>query len=171
MRYENDPKLDSIISETQWSWLEDEIKVSEDDLVLIGSGVQFMLNNRLVNAEHWPASDVARLTQLAGSHLKPESKLLFLSGDVHHAQFTGSPCHLESMAGRPFLEVTASGMTHTCDKNLFGLCRLALRGNTPPKFQQSPTVVDFNYGLITIDLKSMQTDVAIKGRGDKIFIK
>ena len=61
-----------------------------------------MLNNRLVNAEHWPASDVARLTQLVGKHLRPQSKLLFLSGDVHHAQFIGSPCHLPSLSGRLF---------------------------------------------------------------------
>jgi len=96
---------------------------------------------------------------------------VFLSGDVHHAQFIGSPCNLRNLGSRPFVEVTTSGMTHTCDKNLFGLCRYALRGNTPLKYQKSPVVVDFNYGIIDIDLKSLEAAVSIKGRRNQTFLK
>lgn len=32
------------------------------------------------------------------------------------------------------MEVTSSGLTHTCDRNLFGLCKYALEGNTHGKF-------------------------------------
>ena len=53
VRYEK--RIPNTISETQWQWLENVLEKygEENDLILIGSGTQFMLNNRIVNAEHW----------------------------------------------------------------------------------------------------------------------
>ncbi len=53
VRYEK--RSPNTISESQWIWLENVLKShgEESDLILIGSGTQFMMNNRIVNAEHW----------------------------------------------------------------------------------------------------------------------
>ena len=86
VRYENDPKSNSILSESQWLWIEETLKEGKgkDDMVLLGSGIQFIMNNRLVNAEHWPAIDVQRLIKIIGHHINSMSEVLFLSGDVHN---------------------------------------------------------------------------------------
>jgi hypothetical protein len=109
-----------------------------------------MMNNRIVNAEHWDQLEVIRLTKLIAKHVKNTHKVIFLSGDVHHAQITGSKCALTSFNNAPFLEVTSSGITHTCDRNLFGFCHHALKGNTPDKYQISEIVVEENYGILEI---------------------
>lgn len=33
--------------------------------------------------------------------------------------------------GYEIIEVTSSGLTHTCDKNLLGFCKIGLYANTP----------------------------------------
>jgi alkaline phosphatase D len=85
VRYENDGS--SILGEAQWAWFEREVAEWRPQVLLLGSGVQFMLNNRLFNAEHWPACDIQRLSGILSKHLSPDSQILLLSGDVHHAQF------------------------------------------------------------------------------------
>jgi len=57
----------------------------EDDLILIGSGIQFLMNNRIVNAEHWSHTEVKLFAELLNNTLGDQaSKVIFLSGDVHH---------------------------------------------------------------------------------------
>lgn len=56
-------------------------------MILIVSGTQFLINNRIVNAEHWTREEIKRLSSLITDLLGEENsgKVLFLSGDVHHA--------------------------------------------------------------------------------------
>lgn len=56
------------MDETQWEWLEDIFKNTNDNVYLIGSGIQIMMNNRIVNAERWPDDDKKRLTSLIEKH-------------------------------------------------------------------------------------------------------
>jgi hypothetical protein len=43
-----------------------------------------MMNNRIVNAEHWDQQEVIRLVNLIAKHVEKTHKVIFLSGDVHH---------------------------------------------------------------------------------------
>ena len=63
VRYEQ-TKESTIISETQWAWLENVLAKYgvEDDLIVIGSGIQFLMSNRIVNAEHWKPKEILRIT-------------------------------------------------------------------------------------------------------------
>jgi len=90
-----------------------------------------MMDNRFINAEHLTSGDRKRLEILI--HKYKKSGVILLSGDVHHAQVIGSGCKHPSL-GYELVEVTSSGMTHTCDRNLAGLCHYGMKGNTPATF-------------------------------------
>ena len=75
--------ITGILGSAQWRWLENVLQHSDDDLILIGSGIQFLMNNRLFNAEHWDNRDLQRLLKLMKLNLKT-NRIVFLSGDVHH---------------------------------------------------------------------------------------
>jgi hypothetical protein len=62
VRYEQ--TKESTISETQWAWLENVLAKHglEDDLIVIGSGIQFLMSNRIVNVEHWKPKEILRIT-------------------------------------------------------------------------------------------------------------
>ena len=62
VRYEQ--TKESTISETQWAWLENVLAKYgvKDDLIVIGSGIQFLMSNRIVNAEHWKPKEILRIT-------------------------------------------------------------------------------------------------------------
>ena len=64
VRYEK--RSPHTIGESQWKWLENILfKHGDDhDVIMIGSGTQFMMNNRIVNAEHWDQVEVIRLTNM-----------------------------------------------------------------------------------------------------------
>lgn len=52
---------------------------------MVGSGIQFLMSNRIVNAEHWKPKEILRITQIFNKVLGDEAgKVIFLSGDVHH---------------------------------------------------------------------------------------
>ena len=68
-------------------WLENVLAKHglEDDLIVIGSGIQFLMSNRIVGAEHWKPKEILRITQMFNKVLGEEAgKVIFLSGDVHH---------------------------------------------------------------------------------------
>jgi uncharacterized membrane protein YkvA (DUF1232 family) len=47
-------------------WLENVLAKHglEDDLIVIGSGIQFLMSNRIVNAEHWKPKEILRITKM-----------------------------------------------------------------------------------------------------------
>lgn len=48
------------------------------------------------------------------------------------------------------IELSTSGLTHTCDKNIFGVCDKFLEIISPKLFYKSNPIVDINYGFIEI---------------------
>lgn len=79
VRYNREDDLRTI-SESQFTWLESVLNEQKDDIVLVGSGIQFLMDNRLFHAEHWVRSDLKRLINMLST-----KKYLLISGDVHHA--------------------------------------------------------------------------------------
>ena len=137
LRYYKDGQI--LLGEQQWLWFENILQTTNDDLYLIVSGIQVLSSNRLVNLEHWPRTESARLFKLLEIYQKA---FLIISGDVHHAQFLQSDCN---PFGSPIIELTSSGITHTCDKNILGFCKEALNILTPRYYLNSPPVIDYNY--------------------------
>ena len=118
---------DVLGSEAQWRWLERELTNSTAAAHLIISSVQVLTSSPIVESwGHFPRSKRRLLQLLADA--RPAGALL-LSGDVHYAELIGSRIEDSEAPGAGVLEVTASGLTHSCGDSYVGkvLCGTTLR--------------------------------------------
>ncbi|EKU23021.1 alkaline phosphatase D [Nannochloropsis gaditana CCMP526] len=102
----------------QWSWLEAQLAGSEASFHVLVSTVQVLSVNPIAEGwGHYPAAQ-SRLLALLRKH-RPRG-LVILSGDVHFAELLVTQPPSEGMreeekeGKKEALEVTSSGMTHTC---------------------------------------------------------
>ena len=63
-------------------------------------------------------------------------------------------------------ELTTSGLTHTCDKNIFGMCDGFLAMISPRFMYKSEPIVDYNYGIVNVDEKSITLEI----KGTKLLL-
>jgi phosphodiesterase/alkaline phosphatase D-like protein len=85
VRYHKEEDGDeSLLGERQWQWFENVLKQATNDTwIILGSGIQFLIDNRFLNADHWPRKELNRLIELLSKYQR--SRVLLVSGDVHHA--------------------------------------------------------------------------------------
>jgi hypothetical protein len=108
-RWFADPSTGDILGETQWSWLEQELKSSPAQWNIITSGIQVLPAHKLIQ-EKW-ANYVFSRHRLFDIIAKNKVNGTFLlSGDVHYAEMFQTNC---SGIGYPLFELTSSGMTHS----------------------------------------------------------
>lgn len=111
----------------------------------------------------WPKSEVIRLVDLIEKYQK--DGVVLVSGDVHCAQLLSSKCRASSSSYK-LHEITTSGLTHTCDKNIFGHCAKVLDFMSPRALQQSEAVIALNYATFEVQRGpdgDIVTTVKIKG--------
>jgi len=96
-----------ILGEQQWKWLNNELKQSDAQVHLIGSGSQVIPVDKPF-VDKWAPSDLERLTDIIKKYHVPG--VVLLSGDVHHAEIMRNNC---SHLGYPLYEITSSGLTHS----------------------------------------------------------
>jgi len=110
VRYNRDARFSlsgDMLGETQWQWLENELKNNSADFTLIASGSQIIPDDRLFT-ETWYDSSREKLLGLIRKH--KVSGVILLSGDVHFAEILTHPC--PERVGYPnFYEFTSSGLT------------------------------------------------------------
>jgi alkaline phosphatase D len=138
LRYYRDSKNNNLLSENQWEWLEQIFKNSDDQIYFLVSGIQLLASNRIFNFEKWPKKELKRLIDLIQKYKK--NGVVLISGDVHHAQFLSSNCN-PFFGSYKLLEITTSGLTHTCNKNIFGFCDQVLDILSPRTFYKSMPIV------------------------------
>ncbi|GMH52606.1 hypothetical protein TrLO_g10369 [Triparma laevis f. longispina] len=104
-----------VLGEEQWEWLESEL-VHDGGVNIIVSSIQVLTTNPLVESwGHFPKEKRKFLELLDSS----KTKTIVLSGDVHHAEF--------SKVG-DVVEITSSGLTHSCSGPFYGfVCDIMLR--------------------------------------------
>jgi alkaline phosphatase D len=146
LRYNADgpgPESD-LLGEKQWQWLENELKDSKDDVVLLGSSIQLLsCEHPYEHWGHYPKSRKRILQLLADA--KPKLAII-LSGDRH----LGEISKLDgSSLPYPLYEVTSSGLTHHVDffyhlRTFFSPEKNRYRVENP--FYRK------NFGVIDIDL-------------------
>ena len=118
---------DLLGSEEQWRWLEAELSNSSAAVHLIVSSVQVLTSSPIVESwGHFPRSKRRLLNMLADT--RPAGAML-LSGDVHYAELLGSREEGVDARGAGMLEITSSGLTHSCGDSGLGklLCGTILR--------------------------------------------
>ena len=152
-----------ILGEEQWRWLEqvlnETVKHSNDiKFNIIVSSIQVFSSNPLFEGwTHFPRAR-SRLLDIISRH-RPKG-LLFLSGDVHFGEFLG----LDNDEYGGLMEVTSSGLTHTCTTPfLYGFaCPYILH-----KFQNHRTSENFyftdkNFGTIDFDWEANIVSVSVR---------
>ncbi|KAL4159991.1 hypothetical protein PRNP1_000563 [Phytophthora ramorum] len=112
-RYHRDnygTKNGTLLGETQWKWLENELVTSTAAFNVLVSGVQILPGDRYPVAECWgrfPSERERLLKLILASNAKG---IILLSGDVHFSEINQVVC---SNGVNTITEITSSGMTHS----------------------------------------------------------
>lgn len=157
-----------MLGASQWDWLESTLKSSPADVHIIVSSVQISTSYPVV--ESWGHFKKSR-DKLFKIMRKYEPKgLLFLSGDVHHAEISRIPFMREDNTSGEWFEFTSSGMTHTCRDNILTniMCPLFLKSYKSHRASSDEYFMNRNYGTIEISKVSnsscsIAVDVSIRG--------
>lgn len=174
------PTDSQVLGDEQWIWLEKQLKDSTASMHIVVSSIQILTTNPVVESwGHFP-KERERFLRL----LNDVNGLVLLSGDVHHAEISVSS-HEQRDGGvfvndGSLVEVTSSGLTHSCDgPKLYGpLCRPILNkfpghrfkgGNVADTNAQS-YFESRNFGSIGIDWSSRSFEVKIHNEsGDAVL--
>ncbi len=126
-----------LLGDLQWAWLEQELRASTADLLIIGSSLNVLAPTQGFGLEGWQGfgAERQRLMSLLAEIGKPT---VLLSGDRHFAEIAQT--RLEN--GLPVYEIMSSGLTHAVGVKL------------PHKGRIGEMVGYKNFGLVHIDWES-----------------
>lgn len=143
------PGPGDMLGETQWQWLEHELRHSDAALHIIGSSIQFISEQH--GFEKWAnlPESYSRLTMLLRD-IKPKGTFI-ISGDRHIAELArldvdGLPY--------PLYDFTSSGLTHTWES-----------GWEENKYRVGDMVRQKNFGMILIDWSGNTPTVTFQVKG------
>jgi alkaline phosphatase D len=150
-RYEVNEEGD-ILGESQWAWLESELKNSDAAINIIGSSIQFISNDH--GYEKWGNFPKARRRILDLLARTKVNMPIIISGDRHMADI--SKMEIPGVS-TPLYDFTSSGLTHTwptrapkTEKNQYRV------GNI---------VVEKNFGMLLIDWTAKTPSLTFEVRG------
>jgi alkaline phosphatase D len=146
------PSLDGeMLGETQWAWLEEELRNNTANLTILCSSIQVLSDEH--GYEKWGnfPNERKRLLKLIGA-TKPKN-LLILSGDRHMAEI--SKIQLEGLT-YPLYDFTSSGMTH-----------IRSAGPETNKFRVGEMIFKKNFGLLRIRWEGEKPVVTMEVRGQQ----
>lgn len=150
-----------MLGAAQWSWLESTLANSSTqppDLTVVLSSVQVTTTNPLV--ESWGHFPLARKKLLEMLQMHRPKGMLVLSGDVHVGEVISS-----SQGDNGTLEVTSSGMTHSCGSSVVGFSCQPIIGTLSKHRRQNSADPQFftgkNFGGLDIDWKRRKFTVSV----------
>jgi alkaline phosphatase D len=135
------PNLDPgarIMSDTQWQWLEQELKVPAE-LKIIGSGIQFVAATS--GWEGWAQFPHERTRLIRLIEKTRTDGVLFISGDIHRGEFSLLPVGTREKAPYPVWDFSSSGLSAK-----------TYPGINPNRFRFNNMYFDkANFGLLQMD--------------------
>lgn len=136
-----------VLGEEQWSWLEKTLAGTKADFVVVVSSIQFASQNP--SFETWAHFPKAKRRMLDVLERTRPKGLVFLSGDVHHAEITGTDIN----SCGDFVEITSSGLTHSLatSRTTSVLFPPLLRYFSTHRPHPSDYSTSLNYALVTFD--------------------
>ncbi|RYH21604.1 alkaline phosphatase family protein [archaeon] len=146
-----------ILGEAQWGWLEDTLKHNTADAHIIISSIQVLTSNPVFESwGHFPV-EKQRLLALLDTH-KKNHNTVFLSGDVHLGEVSKvtytytPPSPSPSPSALQLVEVTSSGLTHTCACGKLNgvLCPIMMDMFSAHRVQADAYYTGRNYGVIHV---------------------
>ncbi|KAK7276526.1 hypothetical protein RIF29_17667 [Crotalaria pallida] len=177
-RYHRDPvgSDGTILGNSQWSWLERELKGPATAITIIGSSIQVISNlsatvRPLFSMESWAhfPKERDRLFKLIADSKR--GGVFFISGDVHFGEITRYDCAV----GYPLYDVTSSGVTqsvegvvppfmHSLVRFVAWLTPSTMRVKGPNCKYKSCVYGQPNFGTIEIDWDSHPVTLKLKVR-------
>jgi alkaline phosphatase D len=180
----------SFMSETQWAWFGDMLAAEpRPDVTIIGSGIQVLEAPHLIlqplakyveparliaeGLENWSRNKREK-DRLFATIKSTKSRVVFISGDVHHGQIAVEPagCYLPYKT----IDVTASGFTHTPFREPREPIRTLSLFATPRYFNSwiLPAFdrwTGINYGVIEVDWKRGEVRAMVKSTGRETVLE
>jgi len=144
----------TILGETQWKWLKNQLQNSNASYTIIMSSIQFL------SAEHgfetWGnmPHEIEKLEDLLVSTTTKNA--IILSGDRHISEF--SKKEIDSL-NYPLIDFTSSGMTHSYSNF----------SEEPNKFRVGTVVSEKSFGILKFDLKTNTVIMEIRGENNKLY--
>lgn len=177
-RYFRDPLFSdgSILGETQWEWLRQELNGPESQITVIASSIQVVSNisattGPLFYLESWGRfpKERTRLYKLIANSKR--NGVFFISGDVHYGEITRYDCG----ADYSLYDITSSGLTQAVEKAVpwpvtsFVKVAAQLTPSTmrvfPPKCRYRSCIYGQpNFGAIEIDWNATPQSIRIELR-------
>jgi alkaline phosphatase D len=147
----------SVLGETQWEWLEQELNKKDAVITVIGSGIQFISEEHPF--EKWQNFPNERKRFFDLMEETGSNGVILLSGDRHIAEI--SKLEIEGMRN-PIYDVTSSGLTHTWKTYR----------EEPNQHRVGNLIAQLNFGLLHFDWQKDLVNVTMEVRGedDKLFL-
>jgi len=139
-----------LLGESQWNWLERELKDTTIKLFVLCSSIQVLpLDHRFEKWANYPVSRERLLKLLNAENLK---NVLLLSGDRHMHEISSLP---RAGHDNALLEVTSSGLTHSWKSF----------SPEPNRYRQGELFHHKGFGVMEMDWKSVPQKLTIKVMG------
>jgi alkaline phosphatase D len=147
-----------ILGEAQWTWLEQELKTSTAQLIIINSSIQVISSEH--DFEKWSNFPKARQRLIDLLKKYPSKKVLIISGDRHIAEI--SKMEIPGLP-YPLYDITSSGLTHTWSE----------AGNERNRYRVGELIMKKNFALLEITQRSGRTElnVTIRGKDNETFLE
>ena len=146
-----EPGKDSdMLGAEQWSWLAQELKQVDAEVVLVVSSIEVLPFEH--DFEKWANFPKSRARLLSLLDQSPYRNILLISGDRHIAEIS----KIALNSGRELLEVTSSGLTHSYSHYTGARNTNSLR--------VGPVLPRLNYGILQIDWESPQPKISVEVR-------
>lgn len=145
------------LGEAQWGWLKQTLQSSTSDLNIIVSSVQVLTSNALFESwGHFPVEKRRLFDLLAETDPK---NVVFLSGDVHLGEVSQAAYTREDGSTGQWIEITSSGLTHSCSEGLTGLfCPGVTALFSQHRRDQKSVYLKRNFGLIQATKQEYSAD-------------
>lgn len=144
----------TILGETQWQWLKEELHNSKADFNIIVSSIQLLSGEH--QFEKWAnfPHEAERLINLIES---AKAKATFIiSGDRHISEF--SKLNTKNL-NYPLIDFTSSGLTHVYSSY----------SDEPNKNRIGDVVFEINFGILNFDFDTNTVVMEIRGLNNKLI--
>jgi alkaline phosphatase D len=155
-RYEawNKNEGGTVLGDTQWNWLENELKDESAQYNIIVSSIQFLADEH--GWEKW-GNHPTEVKKMYKALKEAKSKnILIVSGDRHLAEFS---INKKAELQYDLVDFTTSGLTHTYPNSR----------DAPNRYRVGRVVKDLNFGVLQFDLEAEKVHLEVRGINNKIL--
>jgi len=144
----------TILGETQWQWLKEQLNDTTADFNLIVTSIQFLADEH--GWEKW-GNHPSEVKKMYETLKNAKSKnILLLSGDRHLAEFSANN---NAGLGYPLIDFTTSGLTHTFPDSPESINR----------YRVGKEIKDLNFGVLRFDFENDKVMMEIRGVENKLL--